>query len=116
MLGFNSLSSAPLATAAVGVVIPRSVTLNMVDASGVPLLNMTGINWSLFDNVTPNLFVAPSSQGSGATINASGVLTLAIPSTSVLAGGTGWLIASDSDGTVGQSPAPRVFSGPVVVA
>ncbi|MFZ6813551.1 sialate O-acetylesterase [Undibacterium sp. Rencai35W] len=93
----------------------RVVSLNIVDASGNPLTNITGINWAIYNEATPDQLAAPASKGSGAAINGAGLLTLAIPTISVAVGGTAWLEFSTSNGTTTQSPAARSFAGPVVV-
>lgn len=98
-----------------GAYYARTVTLNVVDASGTTLTGITGINWALYNEVTPNLLNAPASKGSGASINGAGVLTLIIPSTTVAVGGAAWLEFSTSDGTTTQTPAPRSFAGVVTV-
>lgn len=98
-----------------GAYYARTVTLNVVDASGATLTGITGINWALYNEVTPNLLNAPASKGSGASINGAGVLTLIIPSTTVAVGGAAWLEFSTSDGTTTQTPAPRSFAGVVTV-
>lgn len=98
-----------------GAYYARTVTVNVVDASGASLTNITGINWALYNEVTPNLLNAPASKGSGASINGVGVLTLVIPNTTAAVGGAAWLEFSTSDGTTTQTPAPRNFAGVVTV-
>lgn len=94
----------------------RKVTLPLVDVTGAALASLSGIKWALFDNVTPDALVAPTARGTGAVTDASGNLLLLIPNTGVAVGGTGWLVISNSDGTVSQSPVAKAFSGPVVVS
>ena len=94
----------------------RTVTITLVNSVGATLPSLTGLKWALFDQATPDLLVAPSSKGSGASTNGAGVLQLIIPTTGLAVNGTGWLIVSDSDGTTTQSPASKAFSAPVIVA
>lgn len=104
---FNITISAALAT---------SLTLTLYGEDGTtPSANRTGLKWAFFDQVTPDLFDAPSAQGSGASTNGSGALTLNITGTSLAPGATGWLTVSNSDGTV-QTDGDLDFSGPAVVS
>jgi hypothetical protein len=91
----------------------RTVTLTLNDRSGSPRANLSGLKWAFFDAITPNLVSAPASQGSAATTNASGVLTLAVQTT-LASGATGWLVLSDSAGNA--AAASNAFSGPVTVS
>lgn len=90
-------------------------SLTLVDASGNPRANLSGLRWAFFDQATPDMFGAPTAKGSGATTNASGVLNVVLIGTALPAGGVGWLEVTDSDGTTTQSPAHKAFGGPVVV-
>lgn len=94
----------------------RTVTITLVNSVGATLPSLTGLKWALFDQATPDLLIAPSSKGSGASTNVAGVLQLVIPTTGLAVNGTGWLIVSDSDGTTTQSPASKAFCAPVIVA
>lgn len=104
---FNITISAALAT---------SLALTLYGEDGTtPEANRTGLNWAFYDEPTPDLFTSPSAQGSGASTNGSGVVTLDISGTSLAPGATGWLTISNSDGTV-QSDGDLDFSGPAVVS
>lgn len=92
----------------------RFVTITLVDEVGAEQINLTGLKWAFFDEVTPDLFAAPVDQGAIETTNGSGVLTIDLPHTTLGAGGVGWLIVTNSDGTVAL-PSHRAFSGPVTV-
>lgn len=113
-----TLSAAPAASAYATSAIntARTVTITLVNAVGALLPSLTGLKWALFDQATPDILVAPSSKGTGASTNGAGVLQLIIPTTSLAVNGTGWLIVSDSDGTTTQSPASKAFSAPVIVS
>jgi hypothetical protein len=115
MLGFNSLASVPLGSIFVGVVIPRHITLTLVDAGGAPMANLSGLKWAIFDGVTPTTLSAPTASGSNASTNGLGVMELDIAVTGVPMGGVGSFLISTTDGTVGQSPSAKTFFGPVVV-
>lgn len=93
----------------------RTVTLTLVDSTGAPRANLTGIKWSIFDQATPDAQAVAVDQGTGATTNGSGVLTLSVFST-LAAGQNVWLTLSNSDGTTTQSPAALAFAGPAVLS
>lgn len=88
-----------------------SVTLN--DRSGAVKSSLTGLRWAFFDQATPDLFLTPVSKGSTGTTDGSGVFYQEISATSLGAGGVGWLIISDSDGTA--NVASNAVSCPVTV-
>jgi hypothetical protein len=92
-----------------------SLTLTFKDRTGAVRANLTGMKWAFFDQITPDSLLAPTAKGTGATTNASGVLTLNITGTQLAAGGKGWLIFTNSDGTTTQSNLIS-FTGPCVVA
>ncbi len=104
---FGTLFAAP-------AVITATVTLTSDGTT--PRASLTGLKWAWFDQVTPNLFVAPTDKGAAATTNASGVMTVTLTNTAKTAGQVGWLVVTDSDGTVAQSPSAKAFAGPVTVA
>lgn len=106
--------------AGTGTVTPAatgaSVTITLVNESGTAQSGLSSLKWAWFDEVTPNLFNAPTDQGSAESTDGSGVLTIPLPNTTKTSGQTGWLIVTNSDGTTNQSPAHRAFSGPVAVS
>jgi hypothetical protein len=108
--------SAKAYDAIVGAFYAKHATLSLVDGSGNPRANLTGLKWAFFDQSAPDGFAAPSDKGTGATTNASGVLSLPLVNTSLSAGGVGFLVVSDTDGTTTQSPSPKAFAAPVTVA
>jgi hypothetical protein len=92
-----------------------SVTITLVNESGTPQTGLSSLKWCWFDEVTPNLFNAPTDKGSAESTDGSGVLTIPLPNTNKSSGQVGWLIVTNSDGTTMQSPAHRAFSGPMAV-
>lgn len=92
----------------------RTVTLALVNATDAPAANLSGLRWAWFDQATPDLFMAPTDNGTIETTDASGVLSIPLPNSQLAAGGIGWLIVTNSTGdpTVVHS----AFSGPVAVA
>jgi hypothetical protein len=100
---------------AVSAQTARTVTLTLVDATGTARSNLTGIKWSIFDQSTPDGQRVAVDQGTGATTDSSGVLTLSV-FTTLAAGQNVWLTLSNSDGTTTQSPAAMAFAGPAVLS
>lgn len=92
----------------------RTVTVTLVNESGSAQASLSSLKWAWFDQVTPDLALAPTCSGTTETTNGSGVLTIPIQ-TSLGTGDVGWLIVTNSDGTTTQSPAHRCFSGPVEI-
>jgi len=92
-----------------------SATVNLVNASNAAQVSLTGLKWAWFDQVTPDLFVAPTDQGSTETTDGSGSLSVLIPNSAKTSGQIGWLVVTNSDGTTTQSPAHKAFSGPAAV-
>lgn len=93
----------------------KTVTITLTSDGTTPRANLTGLKWSWWDQLTPNLGEYPTDKGTGETTDASGVLVITVK-TNLAAAGVGWLVVTDSDGTTTQSPAAKAFSGPVAVA
>lgn len=102
-----TIAAAPASSVALTLTAPDGTT---------PRANLTGLKWAFFDQVTPDLFAAPTAKGAGETTDGAGVLALNITGTALAPGAIGWLDVTDSDGTITQSPSAKAFSGPVVVA
>lgn len=95
---------------------PKLVVLTLTSDGTTPAAALTGLKWAFFDQVTPNLFVAPVAQGAIETTDGTGLLEINVSGTTLSAGQTGWLTITDSDGTVTQNPPAKAFSGPVLVS
>lgn len=93
----------------------KTATITLVDINGAGLNNLSSLKWAWFDSVTPDLFSAPTDQGTAESTNGSAVMVVELPNTAKTSGQIGWLIVTDSDGTIVQSPYHRAFSGPVAV-
>lgn len=112
----NSALALPLeANDGVVALAARTATVQLVDTSNAPRASLTGLKWAWFDEVTPDLFNAPTDKGTGEVTDGSGVLVVDLPNTLKSSGQVGWLIVTNSDGTTTQSPAHKAFSGPVAV-
>ena len=97
----------------------RTVTLRLVNKaeSGAAMPSLTGLRWAFYDTTDPSAWAAgPVDKGSSESTDGSGDLVVSLPNTTLTAGQVGWLIVTDSDGTVTQSPPCRSFCGPVTVA
>lgn len=100
-----------------GVVVAPVISVTLTDANNLPLPSLTGLKWAWWDTATVSSQVAPSVTGTGATTDASGVLSVTTLTGSTLsAGQIGWIEVTDSDGTVTQSPVGKVAAGPVQVS
>lgn len=93
-----------------------TVTITLTTDGTTPAASLTGLKWAFFDQVTPDLFLAPVAKGAIETTDGSGVLVIPITGTSLIAGQTGWLTITNSNGSASQSPAHKAFSGPAVLA
>ena len=91
-----------------------STVTSTLSTSGVAAANLTGLRWSWWDVPYPSRRGPAASEGTGATTNGSGVITLTVY-TRLAAAGIGWLEVTQSDGTVSQSPTPKLASGPAAV-
>lgn len=98
----------------VAAALATSATVTLQDRAGTLRANLTAMKWAFFDQVNPGLLAAPTAQGTSETTDASGTMVLDIAGTSLTPGALGWLVVSNSDGTVNTSDV--TFSGPVVVA
>lgn len=91
----------------------RTVTLALFTPSDAPAANLTSLRWAWFDQVTPDLFAAPTDKGSIESTDAVGTLAIALPNSQLAIGAVGWLIVTDSGGN--PATLHSAFSGPVVV-
>jgi len=90
-----------------------TITLTLVNESGVPIPNLSNLEWAFFDEALPSTMLAPVDQGSDESTDASGVLTVRARRSLLNPGDTGYFIVSNTDGTEGQDPAQQAFAGPV---
>ena len=93
----------------------RTATITLTTDGTTPAASLSGLKWSWWDQSTPNLGEYPTARGTVESTDASGVMTISVAS-NLSPGGIGWLVVTNSDGTTGQSPAAKAFSGPVAVA
>lgn len=92
-----------------------SVTLTFENRAGTLQANLTNMKWAFFDQASPDLLLAPVAKGAVETTNGSGVLVLDITGSTLLPGAVGYVIFSNTDGTVAQSNMVA-FAGPAEVA
>jgi len=95
---------------------PASVSITLTTDGTTPAASLTGLKWAFFDQVTPDLFAAPVAKGAVESTDGSGVLVLDITGSALAPGAVGWLVVTNSDGTTSQSPAHKLFAGPVTVS
>lgn len=97
----------------------KTITATLVNESGVPFSGLSGLKWAFWDYATPDLIFSnaavPSAGGSTGSTDSSGVFSAIVGSSTLSDGQYGWLVITNSDGTLSQSPKHSAYSGPVVV-
>lgn len=96
--------------------LASSLTLTLENGAGAPAASLTGLKWAFFDQPTPDAFLAPVAKGTTESTDGSGVIVVSITGTDLDAGANGYLIVTDSDGTITQDPPAKRFAGTVQVA
>lgn len=93
-----------------------TVSITLVDEAGIPLANLSGLDWVWHDRSNLDTYGAPEDAGNGTgTTDGFGVFTIN-PLSNLESGDVGWLSVSDSDGTTTQNPPHKLFGGPVEVS
>lgn len=90
-----------------------TVSVTLVSPAGAAAASLTNLKWAWFDQVTPDLFAAPTDKGAVELTDGAGVLTISLPNSVKTSGQIGWLIVTNSDGTTGTIH--KAFGGPVAV-
>lgn len=116
--GTVNLAAEPIYARAVGEVstLATTVSKTLTTDGSTPAAILTGLKWAFFDQATPDALLAPVVKGTAGSTDASGVFTASIAGTALAVGATGWLLVTNSDGTVTQSGGCKGFSGPAVVS
>jgi hypothetical protein len=92
----------------------RLIKITLYDYNGALLSNFSGIKYVFYNATSIISLGSPIASGTNETTDLNGLLSITI--TTTLAIGTiGWLIISNSDGTLTQNPPPRAFSGLVTL-
>lgn len=95
---------------------PRQAKIKLFDRGNNIQTNITNLNWAWFDESNLSELSAPKGQGYTGTIDAQGYFSITITDISNLdINDTGFLIVSNTNGTITQSPAPKSFAGPVKI-
>jgi hypothetical protein len=97
-----------------GSTTKATATITLVNTSGSNQINLTSLKWAWYDSITPDLHSVPVESGLTETTDASGSLVIPLKNTQLVAGQTGWLTVTDSNGN--PATAYKAFSGPVTVA
>lgn len=92
----------------------RTVTVTLTSDGTTPRASLTGLKWAWWDQITPNLAEWPTDRGSAETTDGSGVLSISVKS-NLPVGGIGYLVVTNSDGTLTQSPVRLAAQGPAQV-
>jgi chitodextrinase len=95
--------------------LTKRIVVVLTTNGTTPAASLLNLKWAFFDQNTPDQFTAPCVQGATELTDSSGVLEIDVSSSSLAIGQTGWLIITDSDGTVFQNPPAKAFSAPVQV-
>lgn len=104
----NSSSTGSITTAA-GT---KSVSTTLVNVSGTPLSNLTGLKWAFFDQSNVSSLSTPVATGSSGSTDANGLFAVNV-TTSLPVGSAGWLIITNSDGNPATNH--KCYAGPAVV-
>lgn len=91
---------------------PKQVAVRFVDRSGTSRANLAGLQWAFFEDPLPGSFAAPFAKGNLETTDADGILSVSVTGTGLGIGEIGFLVVSNTDGTISESIA---FAGPVTV-
>jgi chitodextrinase len=110
----SALSVSQSTSAGSSVTLKRIVVVLTTNGTA-PASSLSNLKWAFFDENRPDLFGAPSCQGATEITDLSGVLEIDVTDSTLAIGQTGWLIITDSDGTVFQNPPAKAFSAPVQV-
>ena len=90
----------------------RTITLTLVNTANSPQASLTNLKWAFWDNITPDLLVAPVSKGAIESTDGAGQIVINV-NTTLSSGGVGWLVVTNSDGI--PATVHKAFSGPVTV-
>lgn len=98
--------------------VATTVSLTLYGADGTtPAANLTNLKWAFWDRATPDLIAeAPIAKGAVEATDGSGVFSASITGTALRQNDIGYLIVTNSDGTVTQGAALKAFAGPVAVS
>jgi chitodextrinase len=111
----SSALSVTQSTNAGSSIILKRIVVVLTTKGTAPAASLVNLKWAFFDENRPDLFNGPSCQGATEITDLSGVLEIDVTDSSLAIGQTGWLIITDSDGTVFQNPPAKAFSAPVQV-
>lgn len=96
--------------------MPKAV-VSLVSTGGVAQANKRNIKYAFFDQVLPSNFTAPTAKGGfiglGGVTGNDGTIKIPLQNTTLTAGQTGFLVLTDTDGTVNPC---KSFAAPVSVS
>ncbi|RYE73426.1 MAG: hypothetical protein EOO81_00555 [Oxalobacteraceae bacterium] len=90
----------------------KTASIDMVSTNGIPIDAGPTLKFAWFDQVTPDLFDAPTDTGT-AVIGQGGTVKVALANSTKTSGQVGWLVVTNSDGN--PETVHKAFSGPVKV-
>jgi len=108
------LQAASFSAGAGGV---KEQVVKLVNESGAALANLTGLQVYGWDSNVPSdvSSLTPVDYTATGTTDASGFLHFVRTNTTLPVGNVTFVLVTQSNGSVSQSPAPRAFFGPVVI-
>jgi len=115
-LGASTLERVNRAAAPSGAHIAKRVQVTLTSNGTTPLANLSGLQYSFYDEARPNRASVPTISGNDGSTNGSGVMVLDASGSSLPVGGVGLLVVSNTDGTTSQSPAASVTGAAVTVS
>ncbi len=101
-----------------GVPSVKYVTIKLVASptDSTPRATLSGLRYAFWEYATVDAIAAvPLYKASNGTTDANGFFTLEIPLSGLTNGQVGYLVITDSDGTIDQDPVAKGFMGPVLV-
>lgn len=119
-LKYITYSGLPLypttANITVSTTATKRIRFKLIDGTGTPQSNLTGLKWAWFDEAQPRNFSAPKGKGFNGVTDSQGYIEVNLTSiTSLNINDIGFFIVTNSDGTTTQTPSPKTFSGPLKI-
>jgi len=115
-LGASKPEHVGRAAAPIGAHVAKRVQVTLTSNGTTPRANLSGLKYAFYDEPRPDKASIPSIVGNDGATNASGVMVLDASGSTLPVGGAGWLVVSNTDGTIGQTPAALETAAVVTVS
>lgn len=93
----------------------RRVSLVLRDGTRKPIPQLSGLRWAVHSGLTPDAYGTPLAKGTSGSSDDAGVFSVAFTTAALGSGDPVRFEVTESDGRLGQEPAPRTFVGIVQV-